>query len=409
MTSTLFVDANLLDPERGVLEPGRRVLVEDDRIVEVGGPTLNAGDARRVELHGMTLMPGLIDCHVHVTVVSTDVWGMSEWSPTYIAARSGRVLRGMLDRGFTTVRDVGGADYGLSAAVEEGYFEGPRLIFGGKMLSQTGGAGDWRGPGRIAYDGHYCCPTLATLCDGVDEVRKAVREEVRRGAHHIKVYLSGAVDAPTDRVDSTQFSMEELRAIVEEAEAANLYVAGHAYTSRALNRGLEAGVRTIEHGNLMDESSIPLFKGHDAFYVPTLSTYHSLAARGAALGVPADAMRKLGPVLEGCFASLELAHRAGLRIAYGTDLLAEMHEDQLREFELRTQVQTLADVIRSATTVAAQLLCLEGQIGVVSPGALADLIVVDGDPLRELQALSDPVRHLKLVMKAGRIYRNELS
>ena len=158
MTSTLFVDANLLDPERRVLEPGRRVLVEDDRIVEVGGPTLNAGDARRVELHGMTLMPGLIDCHVHVTVVSTDVWGMSEWSPTYVAARSGRVLRGMLDRGFTTVRDVGGADYGLSAAVEEGYFEGPRLIFGGKMLSQTGGAGDWRGPAASRTTGITAVP-----------------------------------------------------------------------------------------------------------------------------------------------------------------------------------------------------------------------------------------------------------
>lgn len=409
MTSTLFAGAGLLDPERGVLEPGRRVLVEDDKVVAVGGPELDAGDARLVDVRGMTLMPGLIDCHVHATVVTTDVWGMSEWSPAYVAARSARVLRGMLDRGFTTVRDVGGADYGLAAAVEEGYFEGPRLIFGGKMLSQTGGAGDWRGPGRVAYDGHYCCPTLATLCDGVDEVRKAVREEVRRGAHHIKVYLSGAVDAPTDRVDSTQFSMEELRAIVDEAAAANLYVAGHAYTSRALNRGLRAGVRTIEHGNLMDESSLPLFRARDAFYVPTLSTYHSLAERGAALGVPGDAMRKLEPVLDGCFRSLELAHRAGIPIAYGTDLLAEMHEDQLHEFELRTRVQPLVDVIRSATTVAARLLRLEGRIGAIRPGAFADLIVVEGDPLRDLRALTDPAHRLKLVMKAGRLYRDDLS
>lgn len=408
MTSTLFVDATVLDAERGVLEPDRRVLVEDDRITEVGGPELQSGGARQVDLHGMTLMPGLIDCHVHVTVVTTDVWGMSEWSPTYVGARSARVLRDMLHRGFTTVRDVGGADYGLAAAVEEGWYEGPRLIFGGKMLSQTGGAGDWRGPGRVVYDGHYCCPTLATLCDGVDEVRKAVREEVRRGAHHIKVYLSGAVDAPTDRIDSTQFSMDELRAIVDEAAAANLYVAGHAYTSRALNRGLEAGVRTIEHGNLMDESSIPLFKEHEAFYVPTLSTYHSLHARGAALGVPGDAMRKLGPVLDGCFRSLELAHRAGLPIAYGTDLLAEMHEDQLHEFELRSQVQPLPDVIRSATTVAARLLRLEGQVGVVKRGAFADLLVVDGDPLRDVQSLLDPAQHLKLVMKAGRIHHDLL-
>ncbi|MFZ0215114.1 MAG: amidohydrolase family protein [Candidatus Dormiibacterota bacterium] len=409
MTQTLFENASVLDCEQGTLLPDRSVLVEDGTIVAVDGPGLRADGATRVDVHGRTLMPGLIDAHVHVTVVSTDVWGMAEWSPTYVAARAARVMQGMLQRGFTTVRDVGGADFGIAAAADEGYFEGPRIIFGGKMLSQTGGAGDWRGPGRSTYDGHYCCPTLATLCDGVDEVRKAVREEVRRGAHHVKVYLSGAVDAPTDRVDSTQFSMDELRAVVEEAEAANIYVAGHAYTSRALNRGLEAGVRSIEHGNLMDESSIPLFRAHDAFYVPTLSTYHALAEHGERLGMPAEAMQKLGPVLEGGLHALELAHRSGLDIVYGTDLLAEMHEEQLHEFELRSEVQPVADVLRSATVVAARLLRLEGRVGVVAPGAWADLLVVEGDPLHDLGVLTNPQEHLRLIMKAGRVYRNELS
>jgi imidazolonepropionase-like amidohydrolase len=409
VTRTLLTNASVLDCERATPVPDRSVLVEDGVIVDVDGPGLRARDARVIDVGGRTLMPGLIDAHVHVTVVTTDVWGMAEWSPTYVAARAARVMRGMLDRGFTTVRDVGGADYGIAAATEEGWFEGPRILYGGKMLSQTGGAGDWRGPGRSVYDGHYCCPTLATLCDGVDEVRKAVREEVRRGAHHVKVYLSGAVDAPTDRVDSTQFSMEELRAVVEEAEAANIYVAGHAYTSRALNRGLEAGIRSIEHGNLMDESSIPLFREHGAFYVPTMSTYHALAAHGERLGVPPAAMRKLGGVLEGSLRALELAHRGGLQIAYGTDLLAEMHEEQLREFELRTQVQPIADVIRSATVVAARLLRLEGRIGVVAPGAWADLLVLDGDPLRDLAVLTRPQDHLRLVMKAGTVYRDTLT
>lgn len=409
MTQTLFENASVLDCEQGTLLPDRSVLVEDGTIVAVDGPGLRADGATRVDVHGRTLMPGLIDAHVHVTVVSTDVWGMAEWSPTYVAARAARVMQGMLQRGFTTVRDVGGADFGIAAAADEGYFEGPRIIFGGKMLSQTGGAGDWRGPGRSHYDGHYCCPTLATLCDGVDEVRKAVREEVRRGAHHVKVYLSGAVDAPTDRVDSTQFSMDELRAVVEEAEAANIYVAGHAYTSRALNRGLEAGVRSIEHGNLMDESSIPLFRAHHAFYVPTLSTYHALAEHGERLGMPAEAMQKLGPVLEGGLHALELAHRSGLDIVYGTDLLAEMHEEQLHEFELRSEVQPVADVLRSATVVAARLLRLEGRVGVVAPGAWADLLVVEGDPLHDLGVLTNPQEHLRLIMKAGRVYRNELS
>src|SRR5205823_13542981 len=164
------------------------------------------------------------------------------------------VSRGMLSRGFTTVRDVAGADYGLAAAIDEGYVEGPRLIFGGKALSQTGGHGDWRSRGRTAYDGSACCPGLGTICDGEPEVRRAVREEIKRGAEHIKLMLSGGVASPTDRVDSTQFSPDEIRAAVEEAEAANIYVAGHAYTVRAIERALHCGVRTIEHGNLMEAS-----------------------------------------------------------------------------------------------------------------------------------------------------------
>ena len=224
-------------------------------------------------------MPGLIDAHTHPAVVDEDLFGMAEWPPTYVAARAGRALEGMLARGFTTIRDVGGGDFGLARAVEDGYFTGPRIRYGGKQLTQTGGAGDWRAPSRRVYDDNYYSPAIGVICDGVPEVRRAVREEVRRGAHHIKVYLSGAVDSPSDRVDSTQFSLEELRAIVEEATAANIYVTGHAYTSRAINRGLECGVRCIEHGNLMDASSIPLFKQYGAFYVPTIVTYHALARK----------------------------------------------------------------------------------------------------------------------------------
>ena len=252
---TIFLNASVLDPDQGELRPDSSVVVEQGLIREVSDDRVNATSDRTIDLRGALLMPGLIDCHVHVTAVSSDVWGMAEWSPSYVAARAGRVMAGMLQRGFTTVRDVGGCDFGLARAVDEGYLEGPRVVYGGKMLSQTGGAGELRGPGRMAYDAHYNTPNLATLCDGVTEVRRAAREEIRRGASHLKLYLSGAVDAPSDRVDATQFSEEEIRAAVEEADAANIYVAGHAYTSRAVNRGLRLGVRTIEHGNLMDASS----------------------------------------------------------------------------------------------------------------------------------------------------------
>jgi len=406
---TVFTHAAVLDADLGACLPDRTVVVEGDRIAAVAEGELSTAADRVIDLRGAVLMPGLIDCHVHVTVVTTDVWGMAEWSPAYVTARAAGVMAGMLRRGFTTVRDVGGCDFGLARAVAEGHLPGPRLVYGGKMLSQTGGAGEWRGPGRTVHDPHYACPSLAWLCDGVAEVRRAAREEVRRGAHHLKLYLSGAVDAPADRIDATQFAAEEIRAAVEEAEAAGIYVAGHAYTSRAINRGLALGVRTIEHGNLMDESSPPLFLAHDAFYVPTLATYQALGRHGRDLGMPEEAMAKLPPVLAGGLHALELAHRAGVPIAYGTDLLAAMHREQSAEFTLRAEVQPAVDIVRAATTVAARLLRLEGAVGVVAEGAFADLLVVDGDPLQDVRRLSDPERHLRLVMQSGRAVRDDLA
>jgi imidazolonepropionase-like amidohydrolase len=407
--ATLFRGASVLDAERGQLVRDRHVLVRDGRIVAVGGDEVSDPEARTVELAGKTLMPGLIDAHVHVNAVTADLSAMTEWSPTYVTARAAQVMRGMLRRGFTTVRDAAGADYGIAAAVDEGYLEGPRIRFGGKALSQTGGHGDPRPRGRWLSDGCPCSAALSRVCDGVPEVRRAARDEIRRGAQHLKVMLSGGVASPTDRVDSVQFSLDEIEAVVEEAEAANLYVMGHAYTARAVNRGLLAGVRSIEHGNLMDETSVELFLRHGAFYVPTLVTYSSLAARGREFGLPEHSYRKVFDVLEGGLRALELAHRAGVPMAYGTDLLGGMHEDQLEEFRIRAQVQPAADVIRSATTVAARLLRMEGQVGVVAPGAHADLLVVDGDPLQDLSVLTDPGRRLLMVMKEGGVFVDRLT
>ena len=404
----IFRNASVLDPERGELIPDRSILVEDETILEVGGADVRSKDARVIDVRGRTLMPGLIDAHVHVTAITADLSAMAEWSPAYVTARARHVLTGMLHRGFTTVRDVAGADYGLAAAVEEGYLEGPRLVFGGKALTQTGGHGDFRHRGRTGYDACYCCPTMGAICDGVPEVRRAAREEIRRGARHIKIMLSGGVASPTDRVDSIQFSLDEIRAAVEEADAANLYVTGHAYTSRAINRGLECGVLSIEHGNLMDESSIPLFKEKGAFYVPTLATYSALAERGLEFGLPEESHRKVFHVLESGLHALELAHRAGIPIAYGTDLLGGMHEDQLTEFVIRSEVQPAVDIIRSATTVGARLLRMEGKVGVVAAGGFADLLVVDGNPLDDINILATPERHLRLLMARGNIVRDSL-
>jgi imidazolonepropionase-like amidohydrolase len=407
MAVTILRNASVLDPERGELTPGQSVVIESGRIAEVGPGLSGPDDALVLDVAGRTVMPGLIDAHTHPAIVE-DHFQMTQMPATYAAARAGRVLEGMLARGFTTIRDVGMGDVGLAEAVEEGYFTGPRLRYGGKQLSQTGGAGDWRQPSGQVYEKSYLAPTLGVICDGVPEVRRAVREEVRRGAHHIKVYLSGAVDAASDRIDSTQFSIEELNAIVEEAQAANIYVTGHAYTSRAINRGLECGVRCIEHGNLMDASSIPVFQKYGAFYVPTIITYHCLQRKAQAGLLPKDIAAKNEEAITGAINALSMAHEAGLPIVYGTDLFADTFGYQLEEFIIRSEVQPNADLIRSATSTAARLLQMEGQVGVVAPGAFADLLVIDGNPLEDIRVLTTPDKTLKLILKEGQVYKNEL-
>ncbi|MDT7646333.1 MAG: hypothetical protein QOC75_3333 [Pseudonocardiales bacterium] len=401
-------NASILDPAAGELLPDRVITVEGGDIVDVGDSPEASTGARQIDAGGRVVMPGLIDGHVHVLAYTANLPAAAEQSPYYVAARAGEILRGMLDRGFTTVRDAAGADYGLADAVREGYFVGPTVVFGGKALSQTGGHGDGRPRGREVHDDAYCAPTHCRVVDGVDEVRRAVRDEIRKGAEHIKLMLGGGVASPTDRIDSTQFSVEEIRAAVQEATAANRYVLGHAYTSKAVNRGLAAGVRSIEHGNLIDETSIPLFLEHDAFYVPTLATYSALAEEGPAAGLPPESFAKVFEVLDAGLHALELAHRGGVKIVYGTDLLGDMHYRQLTEFALRAQVQPAADILRSATTTAAELLGLPGRIGTLAPGASADLLVLDGNPLEDIAVLTKPADALRLIMHRGRVHKNTL-
>ena len=402
-------DVNVLDVVKGELRDERVVVIRDDRIVDMGVTAPDAYDAAQViDCRGMTLMPGLIDGHVHVTAATADLSDLAEWSPAYVAAQASRRLGRMLQRGFTTVRDTGGADFGIAQAVDEGLFVGPRIIFGGKALSQTGGHGDMRGRGRIVMDDHPCCPNIAVVCDGVDEVRRVAREQLRTGASHLKLMLSGGVASPTDRIESTQFSIEEIRAAVEEAEATGAYVAGHAYTAPAIDRALKAGVRSIEHGNLLADSSIQLFLDHDAFYVPTLVTYHRLAEDGEDFGLSATSHAKVARVLDSGLAALESAHRAGVNIVFGSDLLGGMENHQLDEIRIRSAVQQPIDIIRAATVTAARLLKMEGEIGCVTPGAFADLLLVDGNPLENLSVMLAPEAYLKLIVKSGIIHKNDV-
>jgi imidazolonepropionase-like amidohydrolase len=401
VTTLLLRSGKLLDVDTGEYVEGD-LLCADGRIVETGRGLRAPDGTRTVELAGATVLPGLIDGHVHVTAATADLGALTTWSPSYATAHSARIMGGMLDRGFTTVRDASGADFGLADAQAEGLVRGPRLAFCGKALSQTGGHGDSRPRGTRVHDGHQCCAGLGRIADGVDAVRAAARDELRKGAHHIKVMAGGGVASPTDRIDSTQYSMDELHAIVQEAEAANRYVAAHAYTPRSVSRSLRAGIRSIEHGNLIDESNVDEFLEHDAFLVPTLVTYWALKAEGREFGLPEDSWRKVDEVLGAGLAALETAHRGGVKIAYGTDLLGGMHRHQNEEFRIRSEVQPPLDVIRSATSTAADLLGMSGEIGTLREGAVADLVVLDGDPLEDIAVLVEP-KHITHVVQGGQL------
>jgi imidazolonepropionase-like amidohydrolase len=391
----------VVDPATAQVREQQAIRLAGGAIAEVtadpGGPVTTA----QLDGAGLYAVPGLIDCHVHAMSVSVSPEEQADWYPSYVTARAAGNLRAMLDRGFTTVRDVGGADAGLARAVAEDRLPGPRLIAGGKALSQTGGHGDGRPGGRQVYDPHYFVPTLNRVCDGVPDVRRAVRDEVRRGAQHIKLHASGGCASPTDRLDSVQFSDEELRAIVEEAAAARLYCAAHAYTAEAVSRALRYGVRTIEHGNLMDSGCVDLFLAHDAYYVPTLIAYTALVEDGPAAGLPDVTLTKAHQVYAAGLRALELADRAGVQIAYGSDLLGDLQRRQSEEFAIRAAVQSPASVLRGATTVAARLLRLEGQVGTLAPGARADLILTRHNPLDDITRLADPHREVAAVVKAA--------
>jgi imidazolonepropionase-like amidohydrolase len=401
-------DARIVDPVSGELSDEVTITIADGRIAAIG--SAGEGEAgRRISLRGLVVLPGLIDCHVHVTACTADEASLRSMSPAYVTAWAAQSLYQMLMRGFTTVRDATGADQGLAAAVSEGLFIGPRLLFCGPGLTQTGGHADHRGPSDHSPAANSAYPSHAIVCDGEAEVRLATREVLRSGADHVKMMLSGGVASPTDRVESTQFSMGEIRAAVEEADAADRYVLGHAYSARAVNRSLEAGVRSIEHGNLLDDSSIDLFLRHAAFLVPTLVTYRVLAEEGEQWGLPARSAAKVHDVLDSGLSSLQLADERGVQIAFGTDLLGGMQRRQSEEFAIRGEVQTPLAVLRAATVTGAKLLRLEDEIGQVKEGFVADLIAVRGNPLEDARVLAEPAENVQLVISRGAIVRSELT
>lgn len=383
------------------------VLVEGGTIREVG-PAVASSSAEVIDLGGRTLMPGLIDAHVHVVACNANLGVNASLPDAIVAHRSAKIMHGMLMRGFTTVRDVGGATHALRVARDEGLFDGPRLNISGKALSQTGGHTDFRGRYDDRPQPHWRLGAMGRICDGVPEMRRAAREEIKNGADFIKIMANGGVASPTDPIHFLGFSREELRAVVEEAEDAGTYVAAHLYTDVAIARAVECGVHSLEHCNLIEPATARAAAAAGCYAVPTLVTYEALANEGAAMGFPPDSVAKIETVRGAGMRSLEIMKEAGLTMAFGTDLLAEMHRHQAEEFVIRGRVLPAQEVIASATFIAAKLLRMEGKIGAVAPGAFADLVVVDGNPLADLALLTHQGAHMPAIMLGGRFVKNML-
>ncbi|MFK7965080.1 MAG: amidohydrolase family protein [Burkholderiaceae bacterium] len=414
-SAVLFSNATLVDGTVAEPRPGFHLLVEDDRIKEISDKPIQFGqdDLRKIDLAGATLMPGLIDAHVHVKATVMSLGSLNNIPSTYLFAGAANIMEDMLMRGFTTVRDAAGADRGLADAVEHGLMVGPRLFVSGLALSQTGGHADFRSPTESAAVVTCACQVntqqLGRIADGVDECRRAARDELRKGAHQLKIMAGGGVASPTDPIQNTQYSIEEITAIVDECKAWHTYALAHAYTPAAIQRAVRCGVRSIEHGNLIDAETAALMAEHDVFHVPTGITYIALNKHGRELGMPEVSMGKLQEIIDAGLQAVETTRDAGVSIGHGSDLLGITHEYQADELSLKAEVLGNHGAIKSATLTNARLLQREGELGELVVGAKADLLVVNGDPIKDLGLLQNQGRHMPLIMRDGQIFKDEMT
>lgn len=412
MASTLFSNANVFDGTTPHLREGCSVLVEDQVIREVSERPISAQNARVLDVGRRTLMPGLIDLHTHIWWSELDAVKTVRQRSEYIACFAVAALRRSLDYGFTTLRDAGGADPCYALAIERGIIPGPRFYPSGRIMSQTGGHTDMRqpdaedlvapnAPGRDLY-------RFTAVVDSPDAMRAAVREELRRGATQIKLMMSGGVSSPSDPLECVQFSDEEIQVAVSETTRRGTYCFAHCHPLNSIWKSIELGIRTIEHATFIDNEAAQAIVEKGIYVVPTLAVAWALNESGRALGFPETSMRKLAGMSDVMLRSLEIMQRSGVKMGYGTDLLGPHQDRQLSEFSIRSQVLPPIEILRSATSTAAEILGEVGRLGVITPGAHADLIVVEGDPLKDITVLDRKGQNLVVIMKAGAFYKNTL-
>jgi imidazolonepropionase-like amidohydrolase len=407
MSQLLIRCRRVFDGERLRPEPELCIEARDGRIASIGPARNDQAAIATIDAREHTVLPGLIDAHFHAVSASLDVAAIDRMHPSHRALGAREHLEAALRRGFTTVRDAGGADIGLVRSTAEGLIDGPRLLIAGKALSQTGGHGDMRPAEAVQLCGCGYSGALSAVVDGADAMRERVRDQLRQGANHIKLFVSGGVLSPTDPIWMDQFTDEEIRAAVEEAATRRTYVMAHAHTAQAAIRCARNGVRSIEHGTLMDRESADVVASAGVFVVPTLSIIELL--RQTPLGLPPAALEKLAAIGDRAVGAVAHCRAAGVKLGLGTDLFGTLRDQQSREFAVRARNESSLDVLRSATSVNAELVGLQGEVGTLRVGAAADIIAVRGDPLANVAVLADPQHTLQLVVHDGRVILNQIA
>ena len=415
MTITILENARLFDGVSADCPDGMSVAVEKGTIKEVSDKAIAAPNAQRIDLGGRTLMPGLIDLHIHAYASDVNFQRVDAMGAAHRTAHAVRMLGHALDCGFTTVRDIGGGDWSLWRSIEEGLIRAPRFLYAGRIVSMTGGHGDMR---MMSVEGHghghgFCqcgqANSLTVIADGVDACLTAVREEFRRGAHTIKIMGSGGVASPTDPIWMNQYREDEVRAIVGECVERRSYASAHCHPTSAIRRCVEFGVRCIEHGTLIDDATAAFVAEKGAYIVPTMAIIYALRELGPSLGLPGESQAKLDEVFGEALGGMDRMRNAGVKVGFGTDLLGATYTRQCTEFETRSEVFTALEILQQATSIGAEVLQMEGKLGCVAADAHADLIVVDGDPLQDIGLLARNGGALPLIMRGGEIVKNTLN
>lgn len=408
----LFINANIVDVQAGEILENLTVTTHQGGIQSVSSslPAPLPTGKVIIDCEGRYLCPGLFDAHVHLCAVP----GYSDLSKAFGNPNDVHLLRQpytaaqMLHRGFTSIRDCGGAQFALKEAIEDGVFPGPRVFISGHALSQFGGHGDLRG----SHESTGCCGgthsnnQLGRLCNGVPECMAAVREEIRCGADFIKIMGSGGVASPTDKLEHLQFTSAEIQAMVDCADNAGTFVTAHAYTVRSIQHCISNGVKGIEHGNFVDPLTAKLMADKGVYLTPTLIAYSQMASERWKDYLPPESRAKNSQVLKSGLEALKIASDAGVTMCYGSDLLGPLGSAQTHEFALRSQVLDPLQVLRSATINPAQMMGQQDSIGQIKEGFQADVLVLSNNPLEDVTIFDRPEQHVLAVMKDGRVYKS---